>query len=115
MTAITASKTLRNVASLVAVLASLTFGTKAWASSETTTPQAMIYAAGNLLIKDSSGTFFSGQLSPTAMCSAQAQTIDTLKMWASLAQAALLSGKNVLITYTNACSTNYITQLELDQ
>jgi hypothetical protein len=52
-----------------------------------------------------------------APCSASySQSLDTIKIWSSMAQAALLSGKNLKIYFT-LCGTNnihYIQTLDLD-
>jgi hypothetical protein len=48
---------------------------------------------------------------------AGAPSIDTVKLWSSLAQAALLSGKTVVVGW-NACdstNTKYITSVQLNQ
>jgi hypothetical protein len=48
---------------------------------------------------------------------AGAPTVDTVKLWASLAQAALLSGKSVSISW-NACDssgTKWITMVQINQ
>jgi hypothetical protein len=45
-----------------------------------------------------------------------AQNLDTLKFWQSLAQGALLSGKNVRIYYTpfgGSCNVNSVTTVDL--
>jgi hypothetical protein len=53
------------------------------------------------------GQMYTGQLS--SPCAAQnAQTVETLKTWASLAQAALLSGKTLSIFYNDCMFNNVV-------
>lgn len=46
-------------------------------------------------------------------CSIPAISADTLKIWASLAQASVLSGKTLTIYYDDCSGTHYITDLVL--
>jgi hypothetical protein len=92
-------------------------GARAWAvtSPETTTLGVVEYSSGNLLIQDATGNNFFGQLAAGSGCTANNQTIDTLKSWLSMSQAALLAAKNVRI-YFNVCGgINYISTLDLDK
>jgi hypothetical protein len=58
----------------------------------------------NLFVKLTDGVAY--QASAGFSCdSHQAPSIDTIKMWSSLAQSALLSGKNLIMVW-NSCTTN---------
>jgi hypothetical protein len=46
-------------------------------------------------------------------CSIPANSADTIKIWVNLAQAALLSNKNLTIYFSTCNSTNYIRDLVL--
>ncbi|HTA18395.1 MAG TPA: hypothetical protein VK989_03835 [Polyangia bacterium] len=43
------------------------------------------------------------------------QFIDTIKLWSSLAQAALLSGKNIQVTFTSCGGQNSVQKIDLLQ
>jgi len=59
------------------------------------------------------GTNYMAKTVAPSGCTDNNQTIDTIKMWQSLAQAALLSGKQIHV-YFNVCGgINYITQIDL--
>lgn len=75
------------------------------------------YYQDTLLIQCVGGGNFFGQIAPEASCKAFAQNLDTLKIWLSMAQTALLAGKNVLMYYTSCGSQNtpLITVLDLDR
>jgi hypothetical protein len=66
------------------------------------------------LLIQCSPTNYVGLISATGGC--PAQSVDTLKIWASLAQAAVLSGKKLNI-YTTTCgsTSNVITAIDLVQ
>ena len=94
------------------------------ATGSPTTPTTVImveyssYATGTLTVQVAGSVNYFGQVSAQTGCTANNQTVDTLKMWQSLAQAALLSGKTVKIYY-NVCGTgsnqfNYIYALDLN-
>lgn len=70
-------------------------------AGSTANPQLFIQLNGN-----SSINYIAQQSSPG--CGVPALSIDTVKLFLSIAQSALLAGKNATI-YTNLCgSTNYI-------
>jgi hypothetical protein len=50
-----------------------------------------------------------------AACNANNQTLDTVKVWTSLAQATLLAGKQVKVYFTTCGGFNYINVLDLIQ
>jgi hypothetical protein len=54
-----------------------------------------------------------GYLSAPSGCEGNNQSIDTLKSWQSLAQAALLSGKNLTIYYNVCGGQNNVTDVVL--
>jgi hypothetical protein len=99
-------------------------GAIAWAvtSPESTTVGIIEYLPGMLLVQDAAGNNFGAYLSsppgtspPPNYCTGNNQTIDTLKEWLSMAQAALLSGKNVTI-YSTVCGGNtFLSGLDLDK
>ena len=74
------------------------------------------YSPGNLLIQiaEVTNTNFFAYTSVGAPCEQYARTIDTIKVWVSLAQAALLSGKSVRLYSENCGSVDYITVLDLN-
>jgi hypothetical protein len=79
-------------------------------------PKVVEYMPGTLLIQLDGGENYYGVLDANGTeCDWNNQTVDTLKAWQSLAQAALLSGKKLLI-YSNFCGDrNYISAVDLRQ
>lgn len=71
------------------------------------------FSRGTLLVQLSSGTNYHGVLTAVAGCTAYNQTADTLKVWQSMAQAALLSGKKLNLYFTACGGFNYITVMDL--
>ena len=74
---------------------------------------------GNTLLiqTNQNGTLvnYFAQIATQAGCTENNQNIDTIKIWQSQAQAALLAGKNLKV-YFNICnSQNYITTMDLNQ
>jgi hypothetical protein len=68
--------------------------------------QKVEYYKDTLLIQCVGGTNFFAQVAPlntssTVSCQGFAQNLDTIKIWLSMAQTALLAGKNVLMYYTS--------------
>jgi hypothetical protein len=118
----------RAILSVTAILLALGIrGATAWAvtSPESTTVGIIEYLPGMLLVQDVAGNNFGAWLvTPNGTdsmghsvdCSGYNQTIDTLKEWLSMSQAALLSGKNVTI-YSATCGTNIVvlTGIDLDK
>lgn len=74
--------------------------------------------AGKVLLQmpSTSEVNFLGQTAQPCTGGAPATTTDTLKVWASLGQAALLAGKSVRIYWTKCSSsgTPYITAVDLN-
>ena len=114
---ITHFRKMGRISALVAVVTMAATGS-AWAA--TCTPNIVEYSTNNntptpLLIQ-CGGTNFFGPIAPVSNCAAQ--SIETLKIWTSLAQAALLSGKKLNI-YTKTCGSgssqvpNVITGIDL--
>jgi|SRR4051812_33826788 hypothetical protein len=72
------------------------------------------YYPGTLLIQ-MAGVNYLAQLTTQSGCTANNQSIDTLKIWHSMAQTALLAGKTTRI-YFNVCSgVNYISVIDVNQ
>ncbi len=110
----------RGLAVSVGVAASLiiaTVSTLAHATDAFTTVGVVEYAPNSLLVQGADGVNYLAKINAPSGCTSNNQTIDTLKAWQSLAQAALLSGKTVRIYY-NVCSSNsqnYIAAMDLDK
>jgi hypothetical protein len=97
---------------LAAGVAAASIGGSALAASAP--PTIIEYLPGQLLVQDN-GVNFYAQLAPPDACKAFAQTIDTIKVWESLAQSALLAGKKVNV-FSGICGgLNYITGIDLVQ
>jgi hypothetical protein len=108
----------RIVAVLALVISSLAPSTKAWAitSPEVNTVSIVQWqAAGALVVQDGSGNYFYAELAPGSGCSSYAVSMDTIKLWVSQLQAALLSGKTVRFYFSVCSGANYITILDLNQ
>jgi hypothetical protein len=87
-------------------------------SVETTVKQVEyrnITLTPDLLLQSSNGTNFQATATYSPGCGVLTPSIDTVKLWASLGQAALLSGKNVTIYYTACLGTNWINDVVLMQ
>jgi hypothetical protein len=67
----------------------------------------------DLLLQTNDGVNYQGTATYSQGCGIVAPTADAVKIWASLGQAALLSGKNVTIYYTNCGGTNWIQDVVL--
>lgn len=61
------------------------------------------------------GTNFVSVVSPPGGCASHARTLDTLKIWLSIAQGALLSGKGLNIYSTSCGGMNMMTTIDLVQ
>lgn len=111
------SSKVRLLLAIAVVVVALVRGTNAWAvaSPESTTVGVIEYFSGTLIVQDASGVNFYGQLGTQTGCTANNQTLDTLKIWLSLGQAALLSGKNVKIYFATCGGINYISAFDLDR
>ena len=117
-THVRAKSSLRAILSVATIMLALSApGAKAWAvtSPESTTVGVVEYLPGFLLIQDAAGNNFGAWLASPAGCTANNQTIDTVKSWLSMGQSALLSGKTVRI-YFNVCGgNNFIAGFDIDK
>jgi len=105
-----AAKGIRNLASVAAVATAVAVtvaSTPAFASAATGNPSQVAYPQGQLVIQFN-GINYIGVTAPG--CGLSANTVDTIKVWQSLATAALLSGKNVIVSFStcNGNGVNYI-------
>ena len=72
------------------------------------------YFPGSLLVQMASVNYYA-QTATQAGCTTNNQTLDTIKLWQSMAQAALLANKTTRI-YFNVCGgANYIAGIDVDQ
>jgi hypothetical protein len=99
-----------------ALLVSLVGAPASAAVTTAATPSIVEYMPGALLIQipGASAGNYMGVLSAVSGCSANNQTIDTLKAWQALAQSALLSGKNLRIYFTSCNGVLYISTVDLN-
>jgi hypothetical protein len=100
----------------VALLTGLTLSSVAVSALAEPPPRIVEYAPGQLLIQGSNGTNHVAQLNPSDDCAQYKRDVDTLKIWHSMAQTALLAGKKMNI-YSHACSdgNRHITALDIVQ
>lgn len=99
----------------IAVLVVAADSTPAFAvtSPATCVPTDIGYSATGMAVVCGGNTYAAWQTTPPSGCGTTG--IDAIKIWTSLEQAALLSGKNIKITFTT-CSGSYgITQVDLVQ
>ena len=75
-------------------------------------PSQVEYAETPILLLSANNILYKAQL-PAPGCSMPAISVDTLKTWTSLSQAALLSGKTIRIYYDVCSSTNFIRDIVL--
>jgi hypothetical protein len=78
------------------------------------TVAAVEYAPSNLLIQLSNASNFWAQTTAVPDC-VGTNSVDTLKIWHSMGQAALLSGKRLKIYFVTCSGKNYITTVDLWQ
>jgi uncharacterized membrane protein YjfL (UPF0719 family) len=108
------AKICRAALALSASLAIITATTLVQADvTSVTTVNSLEYGWGNLLIQLSTGQNYLGVTSAVGGCTANNQSVDTLKVWASMAQSALLSGKRLKIYFTTCSNTAYINGVDL--
>jgi len=102
----------RNLVSL-AVIAAVGATTSVALAADTglLTVNAVEYGNNFLLIQLSNGTNYIGSTSAPSGC--VSGNIDTLKIWTSQAQSALLSGKRLKIYYDTCSSTPYISGVDI--
>jgi hypothetical protein len=106
----------RSLAVMVALAAAFVLtGTSrsALASNVTCAPNQVEYP--QRLMIQCAPTNYVGSLTAPSGCSGDNQTIDTLKMWMSLAEAAVLSGKRLTIYYDVCGGQNNVTDVVLLQ
>jgi hypothetical protein len=89
---------------IVASSASLT------AHAATGVPSQFEYLNSNVLIVNIAGVNYQAQLSSPG-CGLPANSIDVLRIWLSMAQAAVLAGKSINIYPTTCNSLNWITDI----
>ena len=80
------------------------------------TVNAVEYSQGVLLIQLSDGVNYFGQVAADAsICTSHNRSLDTLGKWQSLAEAAILSGKQLRIYFTSCGSPSkkYISVIDL--
>lgn len=116
----TMTKALASVFALAGVLVVTSFPRTAHATSNVSGPVTQVeYNAGNssvpqlmIQLNGVGNVNYFGQ-QPTPGCSVPSLSADTVKIFHSQAQAALLSGKNVIV-YFNVCNGfNYISDIVL--
>jgi hypothetical protein len=98
---------------LATILTVTALSTSAFATTTAAFPVQIVKAdTTNLWIDLGSGGVYAASLSGTpGACSNT--PIDAFKSWQNLAEAALLSGKSVKITFTTCSGTNYINRVDL--
>jgi len=109
-------KVVRALAGPALSLSIVAAASTAGALDKQATVNAVEYSQGVLLIQLSDGTNYFGQVTADAsICNVHNVTLDTLNKWQSLAEAALLSGKQLKIYFTNCGSPNkkYISVIDL--
>jgi flagellum-specific peptidoglycan hydrolase FlgJ len=97
----------------IAAIALTALSTSASATVTDSTVTIVEYTQGTLLVQVATGANFYAQLSAPAPC--VSVTIDTIKAWQSLAQAALLSGKGVRIFSQAGTCTTSISTIDLNK
>jgi hypothetical protein len=116
----TASNRIRSFRTLVAAAVcfalTATSGLALAAQSTPGTPSVVEYNGSNTqLYITINGVFFIGQTGAPG-CGGTSQSVETLKVWTSMAEAALLSGKKLLVWYDTGgvCGSNkYIASLQI--
>lgn len=78
-------------------------------------PVVVEYFANTLLVQLPGGVNYHGLVTSPAGCATPNQSIDTLKAWLSLSQAALLSGKTVKIGFNTCGALKVISAIDLNQ
>ena len=75
-------------------------------------PSQVEYSETPVLLLSANNIIYKAQL-PAPGCGYPANTVDTLKTWTNLSQAALLSGKTIRIYFDVCASTNFIRDIVL--
>lgn len=102
----------RRLITLAVTLGMSVVSSTAFAAFVNCSPNQVEYSQGNLLIQ-CAPVNYAAQSTPPSACAAYARNVDTQKIWANLAQAALLSGKSVRIYYDVCSGSNIIGDLVL--
>jgi hypothetical protein len=109
------------IATLASILALVSTTSPVLAATDTsgnkqTTVGAIEYSGNNLTIQLTDGINYLATTNASPCSSSYSQSLDTIKIWSSMAQAALLSGKmlNVYFTQCAANGIHYVTVLDLD-
>jgi hypothetical protein len=97
----------------VAALALTVASTKASAAVDGTVT-VIEYFPNSLLVQVASVNYFA-VTATVAGCTANNRTLDDIKIFASMSQAALLAGKTVRIYFTTCGGVNYIGGFDLDK
>jgi hypothetical protein len=113
------NKTIARLAAFGSLLSLGTAAVPAFADTPgntTNTINILEYAPTNLTLQLATGTNYLATTSAAAGCTAYNVSMDTIKLWQSLAQGALLSGKTVRVYFTQCSANNlrYITTLDLN-
>lgn len=111
------TKSLRRFGIIVGTLASLamvavTSGARA-ASSGNVTLNSVTMGYNFVLILFSSNGAYAARTDASGSCASYNRTAELTKTWYSVAQAALLSGKRVSISYTACGGVNHIETLSI--
>jgi hypothetical protein len=110
---------LMKIGTLALAVALIAFSAPAFASSVTKTVKQVEYrnstATPDLLLQTSDGVNYQATATYNPGCGVLTPSIDTVKIWVGLGQAALLSGKSVTIYFTVCGSTNWIQDVVLKQ
>ena len=93
-----------------AFLAVIATGTPAQAANVGCNVTQVEYYPGTLLIQCPAGNFLAQQ-NPPSGCGAYTHTLETQKLWLSMAQSAITSGKPVFFYYETCGGINMITVL----
>ena len=107
-------KHLANVLAVISAVGVVSFSAAAFAAGPTQVVGGLsqVEYPGTYLMIQYSGVNYIGQ-GASPGCSLPAYSADTIKMWASLSQASLLSGKNMTIYYNDCNGAHYISDLVL--
>lgn len=99
----------RKICSLTSIIAAsvgiFVFTVSAPAHAASGVPTQYEYLNSNKLMIQIAGTNYQAQLASPG-CSIPANSMDVLKIWTSMAQAAVLAGKSLQI-YTTTCNSSF--------
>jgi len=109
-----AKRVVRVLAGPALALCIVVAASTASAADKQATVNGVEYAQDVLLIQLSDNVNYFGQrTADTAACAVHNVTLDTLGKWQSLAEAALLSGKELRIHFTDCGGKKYIRVVDL--